>query len=498
MNADVIVIGCGVAGLSAAVAAAEGGAEVTILDRAPEDERGGNSRYTSAWMRMRTEDEVSEDLIDLLLERGHGAIPPDFVKEVSRNYAEWPAHVRAFPFNDPEIVTSLIDNAPPTMQWLKQHGIKFTFYEPMLLETGAVRMGPSGGGLAVIDALAKSAERLGVKFLYQTTGRSLLLDDTGKVRGVRCWSKDRGVFEIDSQAVVVAAGGFQGNVEMMTRYVGANAHFARPVSAGGLNNKGEGIEMMLAAGAAASGQYDMFHGAPIDPRSSRAEAIVGVINFGILVNVYGRRFLDEGTNTYEHFYDEAAWTIMRQRLGRAHLIFDGTLFNIPHIKTRIQTEIEPLRASSIADLARSIAVPERALSETICDYNAATVDGPFDMRKRDGLSTRGLVIPKSNWARPINDKDLHAYPVMCGNTFTCGGVKITGDGEVLNRDGEIIPGLYAAGESTGLYYNLYVGATSVLRGLVFGRQAGRKICGQLSGQLAKQRSEGSTTFSGGR
>ena len=171
MNADVVVIGCGVAGLSAAVSAAEGEARVVVLERAAEDERGGNSRYTSAWMRMSAEDEVSEDLVDLFLERGHGAIPPDFAKEVTRNYQEWPAQVRAFPFNDPEIVTALVENAPPTMQWLKTHGIKFTFYEPMLLETGAVRMGPSGGGLAEAQqVVADTLKIVGSSFFGLTTG----------------------------------------------------------------------------------------------------------------------------------------------------------------------------------------------------------------------------------------------------------------------------------------------------------------------------------------
>src|SRR5271155_4138909 len=160
MNADVIVIGCGVAGVSAAVTAAEGGMRVIVLERAIEGERGGNSRYTGAWMRMNNEQEVCADLVDLLMERGHGALPPDFPKEASRDYADWPAQVRSFPFNDPEIVSALVDNAPPTMNWLKTHGVTFTTYEPMLLETGATRMGPSGGGLAVIDALGRSADRL--------------------------------------------------------------------------------------------------------------------------------------------------------------------------------------------------------------------------------------------------------------------------------------------------------------------------------------------------
>lgn len=479
MSTDVIIVGCGVAGMAAAVSAAESGARVTVLERCDEADRGGNSRYTSAWMRMSSEDEIAHDLIDLLVERGHGAIPPDYPKEATRDYAEWPSLLKAFPFTDPEVISALVENAPPTMHWLKTHGVRFTTYEPMLLETGAVRMGPSGGGLALIDALGKSAERLGVKFLYNTTARSLLQTPMGEIAGVRCWSKTKGIFDLDSAAVVVASGGFQGNIEMMTRYAGANAVFARPVSAGGLNNKGEGLEMMLAVGAAAAGQYDMFHGAPIDPRSLRAEAIVGVVNFGILVNSDGRRFVDEGTDTYENFYDEAAWTIMRQKHGQAFLIFDETLFDLPHVKTRIQTEMEPIRAGSVEGLAKALSLPEKTLALTLKEYNAATRPGTFDLRKRDGLSTEGLRLPKSNWARPINEKDLQAYPLMCGNTFTCGGVKITANAEVINRDGEPIPGLYAAGETTGLYYTLYVGATSVLRGLVFGRQAGRRIGSRL-------------------
>lgn len=480
MSYDVVVIGCGVAGLSAAVNAAEGGAKVALLERAPKEDRGGNSRYTEAWMRMKNEDEVSDDFVDLFFERGHGAIGPEFLKEVNNSYESWPQNVKAYPFNDPELVGAIAEEAPETMHWLKEHGIKFTFHSPMLLQKGPERMGPSGGGLAIVEALATSAEKLGVEMMYETTGRSLLLNDAGDIRGLRCWSKERGNFALETENVVIASGGYQGNLEMMTRYVGANAHLTRPVSPGGVYNKGEGIEMMLNVGAAAAGQYDMFHGEPVDPRSALHEALIAVVNYGILVNNSGQRFYDEGNNRYELIYDDVSWTIMREKNGIAWLIFDERLFDIPKIRTRIKTDQEPIRAKSIEEMAEKIGVPVDKLTKSFNDYNAAVQDGERDTSKLDGLCTHeSLVPPKSNWATKIDGSDLYAYPIMCANTFTCGGVKVTGDANVVNRDGSGIPGLYAAGETVGLYYTLYVGATSVLRGLVLGRRAAKHICAKL-------------------
>ena len=136
MDFDVIVIGHGGAGLSAAVSAAEGGARVAILERAKYEERGGNSRYTDAWMRLKSEESVSDDFIDRLSGAAHGAIPPDYLKEATKDYDNWPQNLKAYAFTDPEIISTWADSAPPTIAWLKANGVQITYNSVMLLQGG--------------------------------------------------------------------------------------------------------------------------------------------------------------------------------------------------------------------------------------------------------------------------------------------------------------------------------------------------------------------------
>jgi tricarballylate dehydrogenase len=154
------------------------------------------------------------------------------------------------------------------------------------------------------------------------------------------------------------------------------------------------------------------------------------------------------------------------------MILDAEGQAIPNLRTAIRSEEKPVRADSIAELAAKMEVDPMMLEATVAAYNAGCPEGEWDPTRPDGLATQGVTPPKSNWAKPIAAAPFIAYPVMCANVFTFGGLKVDAGSRVIDRDGRAIPGLYAAGEMTGLYYSNYTGSTSVLRGATFGRIAG--------------------------
>jgi tricarballylate dehydrogenase len=482
MDYDIIVVGCGVAGLSAAMRATEEGAKVGVLERSAKDMRGGNSRYTEAFLRIKPAgdgvqilDDFEEELTKATLEV---AIDPEFVETTVRPYKQWPRMLRSFGFTDPELISSFAEDVPKAIAWLTGFGVKVIPSWPYLGEPQ--RMAPSGGGLVVVENLASAAEKSGVTFHYETTARSLIQNKRGEVRGVSVWSESEGMQEFKSKAVVLASGGFQGNLEMMTKYFGKNSHFIRPVALGGLHNKGEGIAMALRIGAAPAGQYDRFHAEAVDPRSGLTEAYVGVYPYGILVNKSGERFIDEAYDLLALIFEEISLAIVRQPGGIAYIIYDSKMEDVPNYTKLIKSDKEPIRAKSIKELASKVMIDPAGLEKTIKDYNAAVQDGKFDPSILDGKCTKGIQPEKSNWARSINENDLICYPLRTSNCFTLGGLKVTPNAEVVNLDGCIIPGLYAAGEVIGLYYGGYVGATSFLKGLVFGRKAGENAAQLIS------------------
>lgn len=476
---SVVVVGCGIAGLSAAVSAAEFGADVTLLERSTKEERGGNTRWTEAFMRMKNEKEVADDFIEHFLANAGCHLDPSLINETARNYSEWPSIVKALSFADPEVISTLATEAGPTLSWLKEYGIQFSVMPTYLLTQSTTRICPVGGGLALIDALADRAEKLGVKFQYETTAVDLVCDDQGAVAGIRARKDTIKPIEVMGK-VILASGGFEGNAEMQARYYGERARYIRPVARGGYYNRGEGLRMALNLGASTCGDFSEYHAQPIDPRSGVSEPIVFNFPYGILVDREGRRFIDEASNTVDAIYENVARTINKLPGGVAYLICDARLDEVDNWQRSVRSDQKPIMADTLQDLATQLEIPVASLTKTVVEFNAATSDGPFSPFELDGLATEYLNPPKSNWALPIAIGPFRAWPVSSANCFTFGGLRCNANAQILDGDGRPIPGIYAAGETMGLYYKSYTGATSVLRGAVFGRIAGRHASGLAS------------------
>ncbi len=471
---DVVVAGCGIAGLSAAVSAAEKGARVAILERAPIEERGGNTRYTDAYLRMKSEHEVTDDFETHLAENGGGYLDPELVQHTTQAYEQWPAIVKTLSFADPELIAAFANGCGPTVQWLKTFGVKFDFLPTQFLTKSQPRLLPIGGGLALVEALAAAAEKRGVKFFYETTATGLLQNEHGAVTGLRANDHQGEPLHLMGK-VVLGCGGFEGNAEMQTRYIGPRAVYLRPVARGGYYNKGEGIRMALDIGAAPCGDFGSYHAEPIDPRSGRPEPSVFIFPYGILVNQEGLRFTDEAPGTVDAVYESITRKIFTQTNGIAFTILDDKINDVPNYKLGLRSDQAPITGATIAELAGKLNIRAATLEHTVNTYNTACANdtkGAFKALELDHLATRGITPPKSNWARALDKPPYQAYPVISSNVLTFGGLKVNTRAQVLNQDGVPIKGLYAAGEVVGLYYKTYTGATSVLKGAVFGRLAG--------------------------
>ncbi|MER2107037.1 MAG: FAD-binding protein [Solibacillus sp.] len=451
---DVIIVGCGAAGTAAALAAAEEAKQqnealsIAILERAPFDKRGGNTRWTAAYMRMENIDTPAVNFVEDMLKFSDHYIDREYAETLQREAGE-------------------------TLRWVESKGVEFDFLPTMFLTSAKPRLLPVGGGRAIIDTLSLRARALGVEFIYEATAWDLTQNDEGAINGIKVRIENGSVIHLKTNAVILAAGGFQGNKEMMAQYVGRDAYKIPPVSEGGLFNKGEAIRMAMRLGAAGKGQFDSFHAETVDPRSKREEAGVMLYPYGILVNKQGERFTDEGVTTIDEQYEEVARKIFYNCEDHiAYMITDQKIYDIPNYEEALQTDIAAIVGDTIEELADKIQVPAAALKATVEEFNVACPAGEFLSHKIDGLATTNLALNKSNWSIPINKGPYIAYPIICCNVFTNGGLATDLQARVLTGDDVAIPGLYAVGETQGVYYGKYPGGTSVLRCLVYGRRAG--------------------------
>jgi len=294
--------------------------------------------------------------------------------------------------------------------------------------------------------------------------------------------------EVKAKCVVLAAGGFQANTEMRTRYLGPLWELAK--IRGTRFNTGDGIKMALDIGAMPTGNWSGGHAVGWDRNAPEFGDLTVGDNFqkhsypwGIMINADGERFVDEGADFRNYTYAKYGRVILMQPGQFAWQVFDSKIIPMLRDEYRIK-RVTRVRADTLEELVKKLddVNAERAL-ETIQTYNKAVMtEVPFDPNVKDGRGTKGLPIPKSNWANTVDQGPFEAYAVTCGLTFTFGGLKIDTSARVIDTDGAPIPGLFAAGELVGgIFYFNYPGGTGLMNGAVFG-----KIAGAAAGQRAAQ------------
>jgi tricarballylate dehydrogenase len=482
-NYDAVVVGGGNAALCAAIAAAEQGAKVVVIERAPEGEAGGNSRFTAGAFRVAYAG--IDDLKTIMPDLSESELAStDFGQYTENDFFDDMFRVTQYR-TDPDLVELLVRRSLDTLRWMRENGVRFVpIYGRQAFKVegrfkfwGGLTVESSGGGPGLIDALSARARARGVDIVYGARAIGLIRDGFS-VAGAKV-RHDGAAVDFRSRAVVLAAGGFEANPEMRARYLGPGWELAKV--RGTRFNTGDGIRMAMEAGAAPYGNWSGCHAVAWDRNAPEfGDLAVGdqfqkhSYPFGIVVNARGERFVDEGADYRNYTYAKYGQEILRQPGYYAWQVFDQRVQHLLRDEYRIK-EITKVEADTLEDLAERMGdVDREGFLATVKAYNAAVrTDVAFDPNVKDGRGTLGLALPKSNWANPLDKPPYVAYSVACGITFTFGGLRVNTDAAVLDEDLEPIQGLFAAGELIGgLFYFNYPGGTGLTSGAVFGRIAG--------------------------
>ncbi len=482
---DVIVVGAGNAALSAAIAARESCPSVLVVEKAPEYFRGGNTYFTGGIIRFAFDG--LEDIKSVIPDMSPTEEQSVDVGRYSEDqfYDDMMRVTQGH--SDPELAQILVSQSRPAMQWLRAKGVRFVlsygrqaFRDEATGEFrfwGGLLVEAVGAGKGLSDQQFDVCRAEGIEIRYSTPAVGLLQDDRGEVNGVRVLGPE-GYAEVYAPSVVLAAGGFEANAEMRCRYLGPGWELVKV--RGIPYNTGDGIRMALAAGAMPHGHWSSCHAVAWDLNAPAYgdRTITELYQkhsypFGLMVNVDGQRFLDEGADFRNYTYVTYGRALLTQPQGVAFQIFDDKVKHLLRDEYHIP-QVTMAQADSIEELARRLDIDPAGLAATVQEYNAAVqTDVPYNPTVKDGRGTAGIAPPKTNWAQTVDTPPYLGYAVTCGISFTFGGVRIDNRGRVLNTSLEPLPGLYAAGEMVGgLFYHNYPGGSGLAAGMVFGRLAG--------------------------
>src|SRR6185503_3842120 len=438
---DVIVVGGGNAALCAALSASETARKVLVLERAPEEESGGNSRFTAGLLRVVYNG--VEDLKQVIELSDDEIARSDFGTYTEEQFFDDMARVTEFRC-DPDLTEILVKNSLPTVIWMRKNGVRFTAawgrqafnVGGKFKFWGGLTVEAVGGGPGLVDSLTQIARKRGIEVWYSARALSLVSDDEG-VHGVRVKRAGK-TLEVKGKAVVLAAGGFQANTEWRTRYLGPGWELAKV--RGTRFNTGDAIEMALDIGAAAHGNWSGCHAVAWDRNAPEfGDLAVGdqfqkhSYPWGIYLNAEGKRFVDEGADFRNYTYAKYGRVILGQPGQFAWQIFDAKVKPQLRDEYRIK-QVSKRVANSLEELVRQLedTNADNALKEIQAYNRAVRTDVPFNPNVKDGRRTEGLAVPKSNWANTIDTPPFEAYAVTCGITFSFGGLRINTDAQVLN------------------------------------------------------------------
>ena len=441
---NVVVIGTGLTGMAAALAAQNAGAKVAVLEKVSEKEVGGNSRLAGGLIAVTRDgsqaakDEYYEDFMKKSSGKGNAAL--------SR---------------------VLANQSLDAVNWLKEQGAELT--DPMtvagyrvksvVFKPGAYKGMPKG-----LETLRGKLTKKGGKIFYETKAKQLILGESGAVIGVRA-SDAAGLKDYLADAVVIATGGYGGNREMLETFVDPNAD--EMMLRGAKTATGDGLHMAREAGAmwVNMGGMASVHVAAVSPKNTAAGNPFMAVAYTLGINKDGKRYVDESLG-----YVANGKAAMKQPGQTVALVFDEEIKKKPGVAASIKQfeglGIDIVQADTIGELAAKIGVPAASLEKTIADFNAAVKDE----KAPDAQPA------KAAFAYKVSAPKFYAfYPLSPGITLTFGGIRINEKAQALEADGKAIPGLYAAGECAGgLYYEDYIGGAALANCLGRGRIAGQQ------------------------
>jgi len=450
---DVLIVGGGNAALCAALTAREAGASVLVLECAPEEFRGGNSRHTRNLRYLHDkendhlkgtylEEEFWEDLLQVTGGRTNESLARLTIRQ-SRNVGDW----------------------------MERQGCHF---QPPLrgtLHLARTNAHFLGGGKALMNAYYTTAFKVGIRTRYNAEVTDLEFRN-GWFFSANFTSHGEEL-NVRAKSVVVASGGFQANLSWLKRHWGIAAD--NFIIRGTPYDRGQLLKVLLDRGAKPVGDPRQCHAIALDARAPKFDGGIVTrldsIPFGIVVNKHAKRFYDEGENFWPKRYAIWGRLVAGQPDQIAYSIIDSKSINL-----FMPSVFPPIEANTIGELAAKLTLDPSSLEETVITFNKTAIADTFDPSILDNCGTTGLNPPKTHWARPLDTPPFYGYPLRPGITFTYLGVSVNDRAQVIMQNDQPVPNLFAAGEimAGNILGKGYLAGFGMTIGTVFGRIAGKE------------------------